>query len=41
MAKKDIASAVGTTPETYSRIITMLIKEKKIDIEGKTIKILF
>ncbi|MCX7725677.1 MAG: Crp/Fnr family transcriptional regulator [Chitinispirillaceae bacterium] len=41
MAKKDIASAIGTTPETYSRIITKLIKERKINMEGRTIKLFF
>lgn len=40
MAKKDIASMVGTTPETYSRIITKLINEKKLTVEGKNIRII-
>jgi CRP-like cAMP-binding protein len=28
--KKDIASAIGTTPETFSRLLTRLVKEEKI-----------
>jgi CRP/FNR family transcriptional regulator, dissimilatory nitrate respiration regulator len=35
LSKKDIAAAIGTTPETYSRLITRLIGEKKISISGK------
>lgn len=37
LSKKDVASAIGTTPETYSRLIARLIDDKKIKIEGKTI----
>lgn len=36
-SKKDIAAAIGTTPETYSRLIARLVKEEKISVEGKRI----
>lgn len=38
-SKKDIASAIGTTPETYSRLLARLVKEKRIFITGKLIKL--
>lgn len=38
--KKDIAAAIGTTPETYSRLITRLQREGKLRIIGKTIRFL-
>jgi CRP-like cAMP-binding protein len=38
-SKKDIAAAIGTTPETYSRLIARLAKEGKIAVEGKSIEI--
>jgi CRP/FNR family transcriptional regulator len=39
LSKKDIAAAIGTTPETYSRLITRLIEEKRIKVSGKIIEI--
>ena len=39
LSKKDIAAAIGTTPETYSRLITRLSDNGLIRIEGKTIMI--
>jgi CRP/FNR family transcriptional regulator len=39
-SKKDIAAAIGTTPETYSRLIARLSAEGKVAVEGKTIEIL-
>ncbi len=36
-SKKDIAATIGTTPETYSRLVARLVKEKRISVEGKTI----
>ena len=39
-SKKDIAANIGTTPETYSRLITRLVREDKISVDGKTITIL-
>lgn len=35
LSKKNIAAAIGTTPETYSRLISRLLKDGKIRIEGK------
>lgn len=40
LSKKDIAAAIGTTPETYSRLISKLSTEGKIVISGKTLHIL-
>jgi CRP/FNR family transcriptional regulator, dissimilatory nitrate respiration regulator len=37
LSKKDIASAIGATPETYSRLLARLIEDKKIKIDGKII----
>ena len=37
LSKKDIAAAIGATPETYSRLLARLQDEEKIRIEGKTI----
>ena len=39
-SNKDIAAAIGTTPETYSRLIARLSKENKISMGGKTLKLL-
>jgi CRP-like cAMP-binding protein len=36
-SKKDIAAAIGTTPETYSRLIARLVKEDKVEISGKNL----
>jgi CRP-like cAMP-binding protein len=38
-SKKDIAAAIGTTPETYSRLVARLVGEGKIVVEGKTVKL--
>lgn len=38
LSKKAIAAAVGTTPETLSRLIPRLKKEKKIVWSGRTIR---
>jgi len=37
LSKKDIAAAVGTTPETLSRVLLRLKKEGKLKWEGNTI----
>jgi CRP-like cAMP-binding protein len=37
ISKKDIAAALGTTPETYSRLITRLTNEGRIEVTDKTI----
>ncbi len=39
MKKKDIAAAIGTIPETFSRLILHLKEEGLITWEGKTIKL--
>ncbi len=39
-SKKDIAAAIGTTPETYSRLVARLVGEGKIVVEGKTVKLM-
>lgn len=39
LSKKDIAAAIGTTPETYSRLITRLIQEKRIKVSGKLVEV--
>ena len=38
LSKKDIAAAIGVTPETLSRLIPRLKKEKKITWTGRTIR---
>jgi CRP-like cAMP-binding protein len=38
-SKKNIAAAIGTTPETYSRLIARLQREEKIAVEGKEIRL--
>ena len=40
LSKKDIAAAIGTTPESLSRLIQRLADEKIIDWKGNEIKIL-
>jgi CRP-like cAMP-binding protein len=37
LSKKDMAAAIGTTPETYSRLMARLLKEGKIGISGKNL----
>jgi len=37
LSKRDVAAAIGTTPETYSRLLTRLISEGKITTEEKSI----
>ncbi len=39
LSKKDMAAAIGATPETYSRLLNRLSKEGKIKTEGNTIHI--
>lgn len=39
MSKKDIAAAIGATPETLSRLLLRLSNEGKLIWEGKTIKL--
>jgi CRP/FNR family transcriptional regulator len=39
MSKKDMAAAIGTTPETYSRLLARLSADGKISVEGKTIRL--
>jgi CRP-like cAMP-binding protein len=39
LSKKDFAAAIGTTPETLSRLILRLKKEGRIEWEGKTIRV--
>jgi len=39
LSKKDIAAAIGTTPETYSRLITRLSNDGRICISGKTLTV--
>ncbi|MCF7817250.1 MAG: Crp/Fnr family transcriptional regulator [Kiritimatiellales bacterium] len=40
LSKKDIAAAIGTTPESLSRLILRLTDDKIIDWQGKKIRIL-
>jgi CRP-like cAMP-binding protein len=40
LSKKDVAAAIATTPETLSRLLLRLKKEKKLLWEGKQIEIL-
>ena len=40
LSKKDIAAAIGTTPESLSRLILRLHDDQVIDWQGKTIRIL-
>lgn len=39
LSKKDIAAAIGTTPETLSRLIKKLEKEGRLSWDGKTIRL--
>ncbi len=39
ISKKDVAAAIGTTPETYSRLLTRLCSEGKISVAGNTIRL--
>ncbi|NQT94093.1 MAG: Crp/Fnr family transcriptional regulator [Lentisphaerae bacterium] len=39
LSKKDLAAAIGTTPETLTRLILRLKKEKKIRWEDKTLHV--
>jgi CRP-like cAMP-binding protein len=38
LSKKDVAAAIGTTPETLSRLLVKLKKENKLIWEGKVLK---
>jgi len=38
LTKKDVASAIGTIPETLSRLLNRMQREGKISLEGKIIK---
>ncbi|MFP4014396.1 MAG: Crp/Fnr family transcriptional regulator [Chitinispirillaceae bacterium] len=39
LSKKDMAAAIGATPETYSRLLARLSQEGKLEVEGKTIRL--
>ena len=39
LTKKDIASAIGATPETFSRLIGRMRQEGKLSMKGKSISI--
>jgi len=39
ITKKEIAAAIGTTPESLSRLIAKLKKQKRLSWEGRTIRI--
>jgi CRP/FNR family transcriptional regulator len=39
LSKKNIAAEMGATPETFSRLILKLSKEKKIQWQGKMIRV--
>ncbi|MBA4387954.1 MAG: hypothetical protein C0404_08225 [Verrucomicrobia bacterium] len=39
MSKKEIAAAMGATPETFSRLMLRLKKEKKLTLKGKTMRL--
>ena len=39
LTKKDIASAIGTIPETLSRLLRRMQREGKISVKGKIIKL--
>jgi len=39
-SKKDIAAAIGTTPETYSRLVARLVREDRISVDGKSLILL-
>lgn len=39
LSKKDIASAIGATPETFSRLLQKLEKRAEFSWKGKTIKV--
>ena len=39
LANKDMAAAIGATPETYSRLLARLSVEGKIVLQGKTIRL--
>lgn len=39
ISKKDVAAAIGTTPETYSRLIGRLQREGRISIDGKVLRV--
>jgi len=39
ISKKDIASSIGTTPETFSRLINRLKKEGKMEWENNTLTV--
>jgi CRP-like cAMP-binding protein len=39
LSKKDMAAAIGTTPETFSRLVLRLKKEGKLGWEGKKVTI--
>jgi len=38
LSKKDVASAIGTIPETLSRLLNRMQRDGKVSVDGKTIK---
>ncbi|HAJ78720.1 MAG TPA: hypothetical protein DCO75_03030 [Fibrobacteres bacterium] len=40
ISKKDIASAIGTAPETLSRLLKKMRRDGKIEVDGNVIRIL-
>ena len=39
ISKKQIAAAIGVTPETFSRLIRKLTREKKLSWTGKRLRL--
>jgi CRP/FNR family transcriptional regulator len=40
LSKKDVASAIGTIPETLSRLLNRMQRDGKVLVDGKTIKMI-